>query len=87
MRKNIWSELESNPGPLVSQATTLTTKPWLLGPRRGSWIAAEILAEAHLKHGLVVDPPVDLVEDLGGVLSGTFHQFVETTLKIIVSVK
>ena len=30
-RKNIWSELELNPGPLVSQATTLTTRPWLLG--------------------------------------------------------
>ena len=24
------SELESNPGPLTSQATTLTTRPWLL---------------------------------------------------------
>ena len=23
--------LESNPGPLASQATTLTTRPWLLG--------------------------------------------------------
>ena len=30
-RKNIWSELESNPGPLASQATALTTRPWLLG--------------------------------------------------------
>ena len=30
-RKNIWSELESNPGPLATQATTLTTRPWLLG--------------------------------------------------------
>ena len=29
--KNIWSELELNPGPLASQATTLTTRPWLLG--------------------------------------------------------
>ena len=27
----IWSELESNPGPLASQATTLATRPWLLG--------------------------------------------------------
>ena len=26
-------ELESNPGPLASQATTLTTRPWLLGPQ------------------------------------------------------
>ena len=26
-RKNIWSELESNPGPHASQATTLTTRP------------------------------------------------------------
>ena len=24
-------ELESNPGPPASQATALTTKPWLLG--------------------------------------------------------
>ena len=30
-RKNIWSELESNPGALASQATALTTRPWLLG--------------------------------------------------------
>ena len=29
--KTIWSELESNPGPLISQATALTTRPWLLG--------------------------------------------------------
>ena len=29
-RKTIWSELESNPGPLASQATTLTTRPCLL---------------------------------------------------------
>ena len=28
--KNIWSELESYPDPLASQATTLTTRPWLL---------------------------------------------------------
>ena len=28
--KTIWSELELNPGPLASQATTLTTRPWLL---------------------------------------------------------
>ena len=30
-KKNIWTELESNPGPPASQATTLTTRPWLLG--------------------------------------------------------
>ena len=30
-RKTIWSELELNPGPLAPQATTLTTRPWLLG--------------------------------------------------------
>ena len=30
-RKTIWSELESNPGPLTSQATALTTTPSLLG--------------------------------------------------------
>ena len=30
-KKNIWSELESNAGPLASQATALTTSPWLLG--------------------------------------------------------
>ena len=30
-KKNIWSELELNLGPLASQATTLTTRPWLLG--------------------------------------------------------
>ena len=32
-RKNIWSEMESNQGPLASctQATALTTSPWLLG--------------------------------------------------------
>ena len=29
--KTIWSELELNPGPLAAQATTLTTRPWLLG--------------------------------------------------------
>ena len=29
--KTIWSELQSNPGPLDSQATALTTRPWLLG--------------------------------------------------------
>ena len=31
--KTIWSELESNPGPLASQATALTTRPWLLGQK------------------------------------------------------
>ena len=30
-KKHIWYELESNPGPLASQATVLTTRPWLLG--------------------------------------------------------
>ena len=30
-RKSIWSELELNPGPLASEATALTTRPWLLG--------------------------------------------------------
>ena len=30
-RKNIWYELELNPGPLASQVTTLTPRPWLLG--------------------------------------------------------
>ena len=34
-KKNIWSELESNPGPFASQATALTTRPWLLGPYLG----------------------------------------------------
>ena len=29
-RKTMWSELESNPDPLASQATTLTTRPCLL---------------------------------------------------------
>ena len=29
--KTIWSELESNAGPLTSQVTALTTRPWLLG--------------------------------------------------------
>ena len=29
-KKNIWFELELNPGPLASQATALTTSPWLL---------------------------------------------------------
>ena len=28
--KIIWSELESNPGPLASQSTSLTTRPFLL---------------------------------------------------------
>ena len=32
-RKSIWFELESYPGPLASQATTLTTRPCLLGLR------------------------------------------------------
>ena len=30
-RKNIWSEGASNPSPLASQATALTTRTWLLG--------------------------------------------------------
>ena len=30
-RKTIWSELESNPIPLASQASALNTRPWLLG--------------------------------------------------------
>ena len=30
-KKNIWSEKELNPGPLASQVTALTTRPWLLG--------------------------------------------------------
>ena len=30
-KKTIWSELESNPGPLAPQATALTTRPCLLG--------------------------------------------------------
>ena len=30
VRKKHWSELESNPGSLASQATALTTRPWLL---------------------------------------------------------
>ena len=29
--KNIWSDLELNPGSLASQATTLTTRPYFLG--------------------------------------------------------
>ena len=29
LKKNIWSELESNPGPLASQATALTTRSCL----------------------------------------------------------
>ena len=29
-RKTIWSKLESNPGPLASQVTTLTARPCLL---------------------------------------------------------
>ena len=29
--KTFWSELELNPGPLASQVTALTTRPWLLG--------------------------------------------------------
>ena len=33
--KTIWSELESNPGPLAPQATALTTRPCLLGPQTG----------------------------------------------------
>ena len=28
--KNIWNELESNPSPLASRATALTSRPWLL---------------------------------------------------------
>ena len=34
--KTIWSELESNPGPLASQATALTTRPLLLGQLKPS---------------------------------------------------
>ena len=30
-RKTIWSELESNPDPLASQATAVTTRPLRLG--------------------------------------------------------
>ena len=29
--KTFCSELKLNPGPLASQATALTTRPWLLG--------------------------------------------------------
>ena len=29
--KNIWSDLELNPGSLASQATTLSTRPYFLG--------------------------------------------------------
>ena len=29
--KALWSELESNPDPLASQVSALTTRPWLLG--------------------------------------------------------
>ena len=38
-KKNIWSELESNPGPLAShsQTTALTTGPWLLGQGTSWW--------------------------------------------------
>ena len=35
-RKTIWSELESNPGPLTSQATALTSRPCLHGQKDGS---------------------------------------------------
>ena len=34
-RKNIWSELKLNPGPLASQEIALTTRPWLLGQNMG----------------------------------------------------
>ena len=32
-KTTIWSELESNPGPLASQATALTNRPLLLGQK------------------------------------------------------
>ena len=42
-KKNIWPELESNPGPLTShsQATTLITRPWLLGQLGQSYYATK----------------------------------------------
>ena len=41
--ENIWSELESNPGPLASrpQATALTTRPWLLGQQE--WLTLAVV--------------------------------------------
>ena len=37
-KKNIWPELELNPGPLASQATALTTRPLLLGLLITFWL-------------------------------------------------
>ena len=44
-KKKIWSELESNPGPLDSQATT---RPWLLGPQACTLFCAD--RKARLSH-------------------------------------
>ena len=41
-KENIWSELESSPGPLASQATALATRPWLLGQQRVTWLVTSL---------------------------------------------
>ena len=38
--KTFRSELESNPGTLASQATALTTRPWLLGQAKNRYISS-----------------------------------------------
>ena len=45
--KTIWSELESNPGPLASQATAPTTRPLLLGRYNWSYLG-EARARIHV---------------------------------------
>ena len=47
-RKTIWSELDLNPGPLAPQATTLTTRPWLL--RQGSMLVKNFPLSYHFSH-------------------------------------
>ena len=39
-KKNIWAELESNPVPLATQVTALTTRPWLL---KLDWLQGTLL--------------------------------------------
>ena len=62
--KTIWSELELNPGPLASQATALTTRPWLLG---------QICLWINVKPYLNVDKPA-LMAHLSWQISERFYK-------------
>ena len=54
--KNIWTELDSNSGPHASQATALTTRPWLLGQDR-STVRYLVLMKNKLGKSVPAPPP------------------------------